>query len=120
MKAQEISNCMLAAVKLQDASPAVLDAVPALAKRIPDKVEDMVPQALSNCLWAAATLQDSASAVLDTVPAIVQRMQMGQIPPQIGKMAPEGLQMSLKAARRLGEEELAAKLQAELDSRRQC
>ncbi|CAE7795942.1 unnamed protein product, partial [Symbiodinium necroappetens] len=49
MNAQHLSNSLL-----------VLDAVPALAKRVPDKVEDMIPQALSNSLWAAAKLQDAS------------------------------------------------------------
>ena len=96
MNAQAIFNCMLAAVKLQDASPEVLDAVPALAKRIPATAEDMKPQELSNSLWAAAKLQDAAPEVLDAVPAVAKR-----IPDKVEEMKPQELSNSLWAAAKL-------------------
>ena len=113
MKPQELSNCLWAAAKLKDTSPKVLDAVPALVKCIPDKVKDMTPQALSNCLCAAATLRDASPKVLSAVPALAERM-----PYEVQGMIPQALRMSSEAARRLGEEELAAKLKAELDRRK--
>ena len=74
MKPQELSNCLWAAAKLQGVSPEVLYAVPALAKSIPDKVEDMTPQQLSNSLWAAAKLQSASPEVLEALPALARRI----------------------------------------------
>ena len=93
MKAQELSNCMLAAAKLQDISREVLVVVPALARRIPDKVEDMIPQHLSNCLWAAARLHGASPEVLEAVPALVK-----SIPDKVEEMIPQHISNCLWGA----------------------
>ncbi|CAE7289928.1 unnamed protein product [Symbiodinium sp. CCMP2592] len=98
MKAQELSNCLLAAAKLQDTSRAVLVVVPALANCIPDKVADMIPQHLSNCLWAAATLHDASPEVLEAVPALVK-----SIPDKVEEMIPQHLSNCLWGAATLQE-----------------
>ena len=86
MNEQHLANCFLAAAKLQDESPVVLDVVPALAECIPPKVDDMIPQALANCLWAAEKLQDASPEVLHCVPALAQ-----QIPGKVQSMTSQEL-----------------------------
>ena len=93
--------------------PDVLIAVPALAERIPRKVESMIPQHLSNSLWAVAKLQDSVPDVLTPLPVIT-----AQVSKKIADMAIPGLRMSLWAAAQLGETGLEAKLSAELARRK--
>lgn len=93
MKAQELSNCLLAAAKLQDISREVLVVVPALARRIPDKVADMIPQHLSNCLWAAARLHGASPEVLEAVPALVK-----SIPDKVEEMIPQHISNCLWGA----------------------
>ena len=113
MKTQELTNSLWAAANLQDAAPQVLTAVPAIAERMAQKVQGMNPQELSNSLWAAAKLKKVEPKVLATVPALV-----AQIPSQISSMVPVALQMSLWAASELGEGDLAAQLDVELDRRK--
>ena len=75
MNAQELSNCMLAAEKLQNVSPEVRNVVPTFVSCIPGKVADMTPQGLANCLLAIAKLVDASKVVLEAVPAIARRLQ---------------------------------------------
>eukprot|EP00439_Symbiodinium_sp_Y106_P053455 s246_g7.t1 len=96
MAEQALSNCLLAVVKLEDASPDVLTVVSALAMHIPAKVGAMTTQGMSNCLLAAAKLQDSSPEVLDIVPALAKFL-----PHKVGDMIPQALSNSLWAAAKL-------------------
>ena len=93
MKPQELSNVLLAAAKLKDDEPDVVNVVPAIVAQVPDKAKDMIPQELSNVLWAAAKLKDDAPDVLDLVPAIV-----AQVPDKAKDMIPQHLSNVMWAA----------------------
>ena len=98
MKAQELSNSLLACVQLKAVAPEVLTALPKLAAQISIKAKDMIPQDLSNNLWAFAHLKEDASHedVAKIVAAVV-----GQIPDKAKDMIPQDLSNSLWAAAQL-------------------
>ena len=91
-------NVLWAAAKLHEAVPAVLSVVPAVARRVPQQVEKMIPQALSNCMWASVNLQEVAPAVLMSVPAVAEH-----VPPNVEHMIPQRLSNCLWAAANLHE-----------------
>ncbi|CAE7377835.1 rib-1 [Symbiodinium natans] len=109
----QLSNILWAAANLQEAAPAVLTVVPAIVERISQKVESFNPQDLSNILWAIAKLEDAAPCALSAVPPII-----AQASQEITSMNIQGLRMSSWAANQLGEEDLEAKLKAELARRK--
>ncbi|CAE7565755.1 SBE1 [Symbiodinium natans] len=98
MNAFDLSNCLWAVASLHRAEPEVLKAAPALAKSIPRRAAQFVPQALSNILWAAATLQESAPEVLAAVPAVA-----ASIPRKVAEFNPQDLSNCLWAAATLQE-----------------
>ena len=78
MNAHDLSNNLLACVKLKGVAAEVLTALPKLAAQTSMKAKDMIPQALSNSLWAAARLKDDALEVLQMVPALVEEIPRNQ------------------------------------------
>ena len=113
MPAQNLWVCLRAAAQLQDAAPAVLMAVRALAKSVSRKAVAFDREGLSSSLWALAMLQDAEPDVLTPLPDIRR-----QIFRKMQAMTVPQLEMCLWAAVDLGEEDLNAKLQAELARQR--
>ncbi|CAE7289922.1 unnamed protein product [Symbiodinium sp. CCMP2592] len=96
MVEQALSNCLLAAAKLQGSAPEALKVVPTLTRYIQGKAVSMNSQDLGNCLWAAARLQDASPEVLDAVPALAKR-----IADKAQDMIPQDLSNCLIAAAKL-------------------
>ena len=98
MKPQELSNSLLACVRLKGVAPEVLTTLPKLAAQISMKAKDMDPQHLSNSLWVFAKLKEDASH--EDVAKIVAAL-VGQIPDKANGMKPQELSNSLWAAAHL-------------------
>ena len=83
---QALSNCLFAAMRLADAVPEVLEALPALVKEVPGKVEVMDSQDMANSLEALVVLEERLPIVELPGIAAAVAVQLKRLLPEVRGM----------------------------------